>query len=62
MAQGPERLTLAQDVISRFMSSSPASGSVSTAQSLEPAWDSGSPSLTAPLLLALSLSLSLKTK
>ena len=40
------------------MSSSPASGSVLTAQSLEPASNSVSPSLSAPPLLVLSLSLS----
>ena len=46
-------------MISRSMSSSPASGSVWTAQSLEPASDSVSPSLSAPLLLcSVSLSVS----
>ena len=54
--------TLAQAMISRFVSSSPASGSVLTAQSLEPASDFGSPSLSAPPLLVLSLSLSLSQK
>ena len=39
-----------------------ASGSVLTAQSLEPASDSVSPSLSAPPLLVLCLSLSLKNK
>ena len=48
--------TLAQVVISRCVGSSPASGSVLTARSLEPASDSGSPSLSAPSLLSLSLS------
>ena len=45
-------------MISHSMSSSPASGSVLTTQSLEPAWDSVSPSLSAtpPLMLCLSLS------
>ena len=43
-------------MISWFTSSSPTSGSVPTAQSLEPASDSVSPSLSAPPLLALSLS------
>ena len=38
--------------------SSPASGSVLTAQSLEPALDSMSPSLSSPSLFALCLSLS----
>ena len=41
------------------MGSSPVSGSVLTAQSLEPAPDSVSPSLSAPPLLTVSLSLSL---
>ena len=45
-------------MISRFVSSSPKSGSVLTAQSLEPASDSVSPSLAAPPLFMLSLSLS----
>ena len=49
--------TLAQVTISRFVSSSPAPGSVVTAQSLDPASDSVSPSLSAPPLHALSLSL-----
>ena len=57
-AQSVKRLTSAQVVISRFVSSSPKSGSVLTAQSLEPASDSVSPSLAAPPLLALCLSLS----
>ena len=52
--------TLAQVVISQFVSSSPASGSVPTAQSLEPASDSVSRSLSAPPLLMLCLSLSQK--
>ena len=43
-------------MISQFMDSSPASGSVLTAWSLEPASDSVSPSLCAPLLLILCLS------
>ena len=42
----------------RFMGSSPASGSVLTARSLGPASDSVSPSLSAPPLLMLCLSLS----
>uniref|UniRef100_A0ABI8AHX2 Cilia and flagella associated protein 57 n=1 Tax=Felis catus TaxID=9685 RepID=A0ABI8AHX2_FELCA len=50
--------TSAQVMISRFVSSSPASGSVLTAPSLEPASDSVSPSLSAPSLLTLCLSLS----
>ena len=59
MAQSFERLTLAQVMISRFVGSSPASGSVLTAQSLEPASDSVSPSLSVPPLLAFCLSLAL---
>ena len=62
VAQSVERLTSGQVMTSQFMGSSPASGSVPTAQSLEPALDSVSPSLSAPLLLALCLSLSLKNK
>ena len=51
--------TLAQVMILWFLSSSPVLGSVLTAQSLEPASDSVSPSLSAPPLVVLSLSLSL---
>ena len=47
-------------MISRFVSSSPGSGSVLTAQSLEPALGSVSPSLSAPPPLMLCLSLSQK--
>ena len=54
-----KRPTLAQVMISQFVSSIPALGSVLPAQSLEPASDSVSPSLSAPHRLALSLSLSL---
>ena len=57
MAQLVKRPTSAQVVISWFMGSSPASGSVLAAQSLEPASDSVSPSLSAPPSLILSLSL-----
>ena len=46
MAWSVKRPTLAQVMISRSVSSSPASGSVLTAQSLEPASDSVSPSLS----------------
>ena len=60
VAQLVERPTLAQVMISRFTGSSPSSGSVLTAQNLEPASDSVSPSLFAPPLLALCLSLSQK--
>ena len=58
MAQSVKRPTSTQVMISQFVSSSPASGSVLTAQSLEPASDSVSPSLSAPPLLTLCLSLS----
>ena len=55
------RLALTQVMISWFMGLSTMSGSVLTAQNLEPATDSVSPSLSAPppLMLSLSLSLSL---
>ena len=56
VAQSVKHPTSAQVTISRFVGSSPASGSVLTAQSLEPASDSVSPSLSAPPLLALCLS------
>ena len=46
-AQSVERPTWAQVTISRLVSSSPASGSVLTAQSLEPALGSVSRSLSA---------------
>ena len=51
-------LVSAPVMISRFVSSSPTSGSVLTAQSLEPASDSVSPSLSAfpPLTLGLFFS------
>ena len=54
----------AQLMTSRFVSSSPVSGSVLTAQSLEPASGSVSPYLSdpPPLMLSLSLSLSLSLK
>ena len=61
VAQSVECPTWAQVMISPFMSSSLASGSVLTAQSLEPALDSLSPFLS-PLARSLSLSLSLKNK
>ena len=50
--------TSAQVLISPFLSSSPTSGSVLTAQNLEPAWDSVFPSLSAPPPLTPGLSLS----
>ena len=45
LVQSVKRPTSAQVMISQSMSSSPASGSVLTAQSLEPVSDSESPSL-----------------
>ena len=57
VAQLAERPTSAQVTISQFMGSSPTSGSVLTAQSLEPASDSVSPSLSDPPLFMLSLCL-----
>ena len=60
VAQSVERPTSAQVTISRSVSSNPASGSVLTAQSPEPASDSVSPSLSAPPPLVLCLSLSQK--
>ena len=62
VAQSVKHLTSAQVMISQFMSSSPTMGSVLTAQSLEPASDSVSPSLSAPPLLMLCVSLSLFQK
>ena len=59
VAQLVEQPTSAQVMISRFTGSSPASGSVLTAQSLEPASDSVSPSLSSPPQLVLGLSHSL---
>ena len=48
-AQPVKRPTSARVVISQFVGSSPALGSMLTAQSLEPAWDSVSPSLSLSL-------------
>ena len=63
VAQSVERPTSAQVMISRFAGSSPASGSVLTARSMEPASVSVSPSLSLPLPAhAQSLSLSLSQK
>ena len=58
MAQSVRRLTPTQVMTSRFVGSSLTSGSVLTAQSLEPASDSVSPSvsLSLPNLCACSLS------
>ena len=52
----------AQVMISWSVGSCPTSGSVRTVQSLEPALDSMSPSLSDPPLLMLSLSLPIKNK
>ena len=60
VAQLVKHLTLAQVMISHFVSLSPMSGFVLTAQSLEPASDSVTPPLSAPPLLMLCLSLSQK--
>ena len=62
VAQLVEYPTSAQVVISQSVSSSPASGSVLTAQSLEPASHSVSPSLSAPPPLTLCLRLSKMNK
>ena len=56
MAQLVKCPTSAQVIVSQFVSLSPALGSVLTAQSLEPALHSVSPSLSALPLLMLSLS------
>ena len=58
VAQLVEHPTSAQITISQFVGSSPASGSVRTAQSLEPASDSVCASLsdTPPFMLCLCLS------
>ena len=59
VAQSVKRRTSAQVMISWFVGSSPASGSVRTAQGLEPASDSVSPLLSAPSWFTLCLSLCL---
>ena len=56
VAQSVKRLTSAQVMILLSVGSSPASGSVQTAQNLEPALDSVSPSLSSPPLLPFYLS------
>ena len=61
MAQLVKRPSSAQVMISQFVSLSLASGSVVTAQSLEPVLDSVSPSLS-PLPHSQSVSLFLKNK
>ena len=58
VAQSAKHQISAQAMISRLVGSSPMSGSALTAQSLEPASDSGSPSLSALPLLVLCLCLS----
>ena len=58
MAQSVTHPTSAQVMISQFVGSSPTSGSVLEARSLEPASDFVSPSLSALPLLTLCLSLS----
>ena len=58
VAQSVKHPTLAQVMISRSVNSSPVSGSVLTAQSLEPVSDPVSPSLSAPPLFMLSLPVS----
>ena len=62
VAQLVKPLTLAQVMISWFVSLSPASDSMLTAQSLEPASDSVSPSLSVCTSLTCALSPSLKDK
>ena len=59
VAQSVKRPILAWVMILQFVSLSPASGSVLTAQSLEPVSDSVSPSLSAPPPLTLCVFLSL---
>ena len=56
VAQSAKHSTLAQVPITRFVGSSPMSGSVLTAQSLEPVSDSVFPSLSASHLLMISFS------
>ena len=62
VAWSVKRPTSAQVMISRSVSSSPPSGSVLTAQSLEPVSDSVSPSLSLTLPRSCSVSLCLKNK
>ena len=62
VAQSVKHPTSAQVMISWFVSLSPASGSVLTAQSLQPASDSVSPPLSTPPVLMLCLSLSLNNE
>ena len=62
MAQSVKHLISAQVMLSQFVGLSPVSGSMLTAQSLEPASDSVSPSLSAPPPSAHAPSLSLSQK
>ena len=62
VAQSVERPVSARVMISQLVGSSPASGSVLTAQSMEPASDSVPPSLSALPQLTLCLSLSQQSK
>ena len=62
VAQSVEHPTLAQVMVSESMISSPSLGSVLMAQSLEPALDSLTPSVSAPPLLVCTLSFSIKNK
>ena len=59
VAQSVKGPTSAQVMISQLVNSSPVSGSVLTAQNIEPASDSVSLFLSAPPLLMLCLSVSL---
>ena len=59
MAQSVMHPTLAQVMVLWFVSSGSASGSVLTAQSLDPISDSVSPSLSVPPPLSLCLAVSL---
>ena len=62
VAQLVKRLTLAQVMISGFLSLSPSSVAVLTAQSLEPASDGGGLPLSLPLPHSHSVCLSLSKK
>ena len=62
VAQSVKRPTSVQVMTSWFMGLSPAFGSVPMAQSLEPAWDSVSPSHSAPPPLMLCVCVFLKNK
>ena len=62
VAQVVKHPTSAQVMISRFVGLSPTLGSVLTARNLDPASDPVFPSLSAPTLLALCLSLPLKNE